>query len=153
MKARPTSSRLALAALLSSCLAACSTVPTIDSSRQITADRQLALQAPVADGASVIVLRDRSFSGSLVNYRLLVDGKVAAELGTGEYVTLHVPAGECLLEVRHPSATLGAIGDSQTLRADARARYYYRVNSDIGQIRLLRTTEESILTQQPQGRP
>lgn len=146
MKTIRPSWRAVLAVLLSASVAACSTVPTIDTSKQIASDRQLALQAPVPDGASVIVLRDRSFVGSMVNYRLLVDGKVAAELGTGEYVTLHVPPGERLLEVRHPSTLIGAIGDSNTLRAESGTRYYYRVNSDIGQVRLLRTTEDSILT-------
>lgn len=90
------------------------------------------------------VVRDKAFAGSLVAYQVLIDGTVAAKLRSGEMVTLYVGAGDRIIEVRHPSPSIGAIGDSETVRAEAGTSYYFRVNSDLGQIRLLRTTAESM---------
>jgi hypothetical protein len=96
----------------------------------------------------VTIARDKSFAGSAVDYRIFLDGRLSAQLAWGEYVVFGVLPGERVIEVRHPSALVGAIGDSATLRADPKGRYFYRINSDLGQIRLLRTTEESLKSAQ-----
>jgi hypothetical protein len=102
-------------------------------------------QAPAADSASLTVARDKAFAGSAVNYLLLIDGRLAAKIATGEFVRFDLPAGEHILEIRHPSATLGAVGDAAVLKAEPAAKYFYRINSDVGVMRLLRTTEASLL--------
>ncbi len=120
------------------------TVPTMAELQPAPENKIFANQVRTEGNAEVSVLRDKSFSGSVVDYRLLVDGKLSAQLAWGEFVVLSLPAGDRVIEVRHPSALVGSIGDSTTLRAEPNGKYYYRINSDHGQIRLLRTTVESV---------
>ncbi len=120
------------------------TLPTISELEQVPEERRFAHQTSKEGGAVLTVLRDKAFTGGGVDYRLFVDGKLSAQLAWGEFVVLYVLPGERVIEVRHPSALLGAIGDSTTLRAEPDGKYFYRINSDIGQIRILRTTEDSI---------
>lgn len=136
---------LCIAALFAGCA---TTLPAISDLKPIPEDRRFAGRAPVEGGATLTVLRDKSFAGSAVDYRIFVDGQLSAQLAWGEFVLLHIASGERVIEVRHPSALLGAIGDSATLRAEAAGKYFYRINSDLGQIRLLRTTEESVTSSQ-----
>jgi hypothetical protein len=135
----------ALALILASVvLAGCATtLPTIAELKPVAADRRFANPTLGDSGVSLTVLRDKSFAGSAVDYRLFIDGKLSAQLAWGEFVTLPIALGERVIEVSHPSALVGAIGDSATLRAESGGRYFYRINSDLGQIRLLRTIEES----------
>jgi hypothetical protein len=120
------------------------TTPTLAASKPVSTDRVLAFGSPIERSARLVVVRDQAFAGSLVAYDLLVDGTLAAKARTGEMVTFFVLPGERILEVRHPSPRLGAIGDSDTVRAEEGRDYYFRINSDLGQIRLLRTTAESL---------
>ncbi|MBU2538120.1 MAG: DUF2846 domain-containing protein [Proteobacteria bacterium] len=122
------------------------TVPTMAELQPVPENRVFANQLQTEGNAELAVLRDKSFSGSAVDYRLFVDGKLSAQLAWGEFVIMSLPAGERIIEIRHPSPLVGAIGDSATLRAEPNVTYYYRVNSDSGQIRLLRTTAESAMT-------
>jgi hypothetical protein len=142
--------RSALAMLVTANLVGCATtLPTIEASIPVPASRVLAFNAAGVGNATLTIVRDKSFAGSAVDYLLLIDGVLAARIGYGEYVALHIPAGERIIELRHPSPLVGAVGDSATLRVDPGARYYYRINSDVGQLRLLRTTAESIGSSQP----
>lgn len=120
------------------------TVPTMSELQPIPENRIFANQLRADGNAELSIFRDKSFSGSAIDYRIFIDGELSAQLAWGEFVFLSLPAGEHVIEVRHPSTLIGAIGDSTTLRAESNAQYYYRVNSDAGQIRLLRTTVESI---------
>jgi hypothetical protein len=36
------------------------------------------------------------------------------------------------------------VGDSTTLRAEPGAVYFYRINADVGMVKLLRTTSEAL---------
>jgi hypothetical protein len=132
------------AALIISASGCATTTPTLAASKSVSADRILAFGSPAGNSARLVVVRDRAFAGSIINYHLLVDGTLAAKVGGGEVVTLFVDPGERILEVRHPSATMGAVGDSDTVRAEDGVACYFRINSDLGQIRLLRTTAESV---------
>jgi len=126
-------------------LAGCATTtPTISESKSAPSDRILAFASADAGDVRLIVVRDKAFAGSAVAYQVLIDGTVSAKLRAGEMATFHVHAGDRILEVRHPSATFGAIGDSDAIRTEAGSSYYSRINSDLGQIRLLRTTAESM---------
>jgi hypothetical protein len=120
------------------------TIPTLSDSKKITPEKHFAYQNPQQGNASLTVLRDRAFAGSAVDYRLLIDGILSAQISAGEFATLYIPAGERVIEIRHPSAFIGTAGDSATLRAEENMKYYYRINSDLGQMPLLRTTEASI---------
>lgn len=136
---------LLLIALFSTMAAGCATtIPTMAELQPTPAERVFANQTRVEGNAELNILRDKAFSGSAIDYRLFVDGRLSAQLAMGEFVILSIPAGERVIEVRHPSSVIGAVGDSATLRAEPNAQYYYRVNSDFGQIRLLRTTADSV---------
>lgn len=136
--------RILVLVFVSSLSSGCATtVPKMADLTPVADDRRFSNQTPADGNVVVIVLRDKAFAGGGVNYRLLIDGKLAAKVAAGEFVVLYVSPGEHVIEVRHPSALLGAIGDSSTLRAEANVKYFYRINSDLGQIRLLRTTEDS----------
>ena len=131
--------------LFTALLTGCATnQPLMSELKPIAKERHFAANVPIEGGASVTLLRDQSFAGSAVDYRILIDGRLSAQLAWGEFVVMHVPSGERVIELRHPSATLGAIGDSTTLRAEPAAKYFYRITSDVGQMRLLRTTAESV---------
>jgi DNA-directed RNA polymerase subunit H (RpoH/RPB5) len=126
--------------LLSLLLAGCTTLPTINGTDPIPANRLFALQTETPGAAAVTIIRDSSFAGSAIRYRVLIDGMLAAMIWTGERATFYVQPGEHVIEVQHPDSGLGAIGDSDAVQAVASGRYFYRVNSDLGMIKLLRTT-------------
>lgn len=137
--------RILLVVLFFTMVTGCATtMPTMAELDPVPAERVFANQARVVGNAELNILRDRAFAGCAIDYRLFVDGRLSAQLAMGEFVVLSIPAGERVIEVRHPNPMIGAIGDSATLRAEPNAQYYYRVNSDLGQIRLLRTTAESV---------
>ena len=115
--------------------------------KPVTEDRRFSNQTPSEGNVTLTVLRDKAFAGAIVDYSLLIDGKLCAEIGWGEFVVLYMLPGERVIEVRHPNPWAGSIGDSTTLRAELNGKYFYRINSDVGQIRLLRTTEESVTEQ------
>lgn len=129
--------------LLTLVLTGCTTLPTVNGTRPIPANRVFALQAESPGAAAITVIRDSSFAGSAIRYRVLIDGVLAARISTGERGTFYVKPGEHVIEVRHPDSGIGAIGDSDAVQAVASAKYFYRVNSDLGLIKLLRTTEAS----------
>lgn len=135
----------AVIAVAGSLLGGCATTtPTIAESKAAPPDRILAFASPEAGDVRLIIVRDNAFAGGAVAYQVVIDGTVSAKLRAGETATFHVRAGDRILEVRHPSSTLGAIGDSETVHTEAGSSYYFRINSDLGQIRLLRTTPESM---------
>lgn len=131
---------LALALAL---FAGCTTLPTVNGTKPIPANRTFALQAEAPGTAAITIIRDSSFAGSAIRYRVLIDGVLAAMIWTGERGTFYVPPGEHVIEVQHPDSGIGAIGDSDAVQATTAGRYFYRVNSDVGMIKLLRTTEVS----------
>lgn len=124
-------------------LVACSSTPRQAELTPAAQARVFLLQDKLPGSASVTLLRDKAFWGAGVNYRVLVDGAIAADLGWGEWVSFQLQPGERLIELRHPSPTMGAVGDSATLNAQPNGHYFYRINSELGQMRLLRTTEAS----------
>lgn len=137
---RSAMSLVATMAVLSGCA---TTLPKLSELSPVPPARQLKQEKSASD-ATLTIARDKSFAGSLVGYKILLDGHLAAEISAGEFLVLGAAPGERVVEVRHPSALVGSIGDSVTLRAEPKAKYFFRINSDVGQIRLLRTTEESL---------
>lgn len=132
-----------LLAIATMTVAGCATTtPAISELSPVPRERIASVPATGATPASITIARDRSFAGSAVNYRLLVDGVLVAQIATGEYLHLQIPAGERVLEVR-PNNTWGAAGDAATLQVSPGGRYAFRINSDAGLIKLLRTADES----------
>lgn len=130
-------------------LAGCATtLPTLQSTKPVPIERLTVTPSPGAETASITIVRDSAFAGSLVNYRILIDGIVMARIAAGEFVALSVPAGDRIIEVRHPSESLGAAGDAQTVHVEKGSNLYFRINSDLGQIKLLPTTAASVGAQQ-----
>lgn len=138
--------RLAAAIIAAALVSGCATTaPMLSELRPAPPTREYAFRTPKAgNDAMLTVLRDSAFAGSAVAYHLIVNGELAARIRAGEFVRLYVPSGDVVIEVRHPSAHFGAIGDSASLTAEPRGRYFYRINSDLGQIKLLRTTASSV---------
>ena len=132
---------LAVAVLASGCA---NITPRMQSLPPSPSDRVAAFRVPTEGAAEVHVMRPSSFAGVAINYQLSLDGQLAAAIGSGERVTLYVPPGEHLLELRHPSQILGATGDSASFTAVREGRYYFVINSDIGSMRLLRTTAGAV---------
>lgn len=138
-----TKSALILASVLSiqGCAA---TIPRIDKSMPVPAARIKIAESAAENRATVVVVRNNSFAGGGVGYELVLDGKPAAKIGSGEFTTFLVEPGQHLLEVRHPSQSLGAIGDSKSIDAKDRAAYYFYIASDLGQIKLIQTTGSAL---------
>jgi hypothetical protein len=79
-------------------LAGCAThAPRPSEIREAPTDRVFAFHGAAAGDATLVVTRDMGFAGSGCYMGVFVDGKEAAKLGTGERVTLHVPAGHHVL--------------------------------------------------------
>lgn len=134
-----------LAALLLVVLTGCATtVPTTADLIPTPPDRITANKAKQPDSATITILRDKAFVASAIDWRILVDGALSAQVAWGEFAVLYLKPGERVIEVRHPSPTIGMIGDSTTLRAEPGAAYFYRINADVGMVKLLRTTSEAI---------
>lgn len=130
------------AALLAS---GCANVtPRMQSLPQSPSDRLGAFRSPTEGSAEVHVMRPMTFVGIAINHQLSLDGQLVAAIGSGERVTLYVPPGEHLLELRHPSQILGATGDSASFTATSGGRYFFVINSDLGSMRLLRTTAGAV---------
>ena len=137
--------RLAAAALVAATLGGCATtVPTTADLQPTPQDRITTHRAKEPDSAMPTILRNKGFVGSAIDWRVLIDGTPAAQIAWGEFAVLYVKPGERIIEVRHPSPTIGMVGDSATLRAESGAAYCYRINADDGVVKLLRTTSEAV---------
>lgn len=138
---------LVLAVLVLVTGSGCATsVPTMSELRLVPAARTFAAAQSRSPGAATItVMRDKAFAGGAVDYQLLLDGELIARIGRGEYVVALAEPGERVLEVRHPAETWGTPGDSQSWRLEPAGDYYFRINSDVGLMRLVRTTRSSAL--------
>jgi hypothetical protein len=125
-------------------LVGCSTLPTVSDTTPVPTDRmRTPFASPTQESAKLVLLRDTSAAGGMVAYVIIVNGTEAARIRTGERAELYVPQGDTLIEIRHPSVHFGAAGDSATLTAKPGMAYFFRINSDLGQIKLLRTSESS----------
>lgn len=86
--------RHAAAALAAALLAGCaSTAPGALPATPVPADRQPAFRDPVADGATLILVREASGSDSDCLLTVTIGTQVAARLLEGEAATLYLPAG------------------------------------------------------------
>lgn len=93
--------RILLASLLASLLAGCSSTP-VDPARaaQVPQSRTYALQERVPGGATIVISRDNGFwasGGCLAT--ILIDGKKAARIDTGEVARFQVSPGRHIVGI------------------------------------------------------
>jgi len=92
--------RKLLGAVLLVLLAGCSTTPIpSESADPVPAERLYANQQKSDGDATLVVTRDNGFVGSACNTRLMIDGRLVAEIGEGETAKFYIPAGDIILGV------------------------------------------------------
>jgi len=113
-------------------LAGCSSTPVNQASaKQVPASRAFAFQADVPGGAKLVVSRDKGFWASGGCYAtVLVDGRKAARVDTGEIVAFQVKPGRhiigiagdddgngmCALQIGQPVKEIATQVDAGTLQ-------------------------------------
>lgn len=87
--------RILIAAMALMILAGCSTSPVSSSeAERVPTERLKAFQDPKGGSALMVVTRDKGlFAGGGCYTAVLIDGKVAGRLGTGETATFYLPEG------------------------------------------------------------
>ncbi len=131
---------MALSALL---VAGCSTVPvTTDKALPVPADRVYQpeyLQASADRSSTVVVLRDKGFSGSGCSHDISVNNIKVLSIRQAEGATLHLAPGAYFLKLETGGGLCPNISTSQNLVLAAGERQVYRVllPSD-GNLRLTR---------------
>ncbi|WP_445572076.1 hypothetical protein [Pseudomonas sp. E102] len=87
--------KLIVGALAVALLAGCATSPVPSSEADpVPSSRLFAFQAPTPGGATLVVTRDKGFVGGGCNTAVSIDGRRAAEIGTGETAKFRVTPGE-----------------------------------------------------------
>jgi hypothetical protein len=100
--------KLIVGALAVALLAGCATSPVpADKADPVPASRLYAFSGK--SEAQLLVTRDSGLYGSGCNYRLYIDGTLAAEFASGEVARFGVKAGKHVLGVK-PSAACGGWG-------------------------------------------
>lgn len=87
--------RILIGALAVALLAGCGTTPVSSrDAKPVPPSRILGYQSSVKDGGTVVVVRDNGWTaGGGCYVAVLVDGRVAARVGTGEMVRLQLSPG------------------------------------------------------------
>lgn len=87
--------RILIGALAIALLAGCATSPVPSSEAEpVPLSRLFAYQAPTQGDSTLIVTRDKGFVGGGCNTAVSIDGRRAAEIGTGESAKFRVTPGE-----------------------------------------------------------
>lgn len=91
--------KLIVGALAVVLLAGCTTSPiSSGSAAPVPASRVLAYQSPVTGGAAFLVTRDTGWmAGGGCYAAVLIDGRIAARMGTGETAKFHVTSGRHII--------------------------------------------------------
>ncbi|WP_426160141.1 hypothetical protein [Pseudomonas sp. TSRC2-2] len=100
--------RLLIGALAVALLAGCATSPVpADKADPVPSNRLFAFSGK--SESQLVVTRDSGLYGSGCNYRLYIDGALAAEFASGEVARFGVKAGKHILGIK-PSAACGGWG-------------------------------------------
>ncbi|WP_339504048.1 hypothetical protein [Pseudomonas sp. RL_105y_Pfl2_101] len=87
--------RLFVGAVAVALLAGCATSPVPSSEADpVPSSRLFAFQAPTMGDSTLVVTRDKGFVGGGCNTKVSIDGRQAAEIGTGETAKFRVTPGE-----------------------------------------------------------
>jgi len=87
--------RILIGALAVALMAGCGTTPVSSKdAKPVPSDRVLGYQSSIKDGGTVVVTRDNGWTaGGGCYVSVLIDGRVAARVGTGEVVRLQLAPG------------------------------------------------------------
>lgn len=125
--------KILLTAVLLLLASGCATEPMATSAATpIPLNRMLAvdLTRPTPGSASLILKRDGGMNNGACNFRLFVDGRSFADIGTGEKIQIHVAPGEHILGARAngicqagnaEAATSLVVGQTRTYRVSVGA--------------------------------
>lgn len=87
--------RLFVGAVAVALLAGCATSPVPSSEADpVPSSRLFAFQSPTQGDSTLVVTRDKGFVGGGCNTTVSIDGRRAAEIGTGETAKFRVTPGE-----------------------------------------------------------
>ncbi len=87
--------RLFVGAVAVALLAGCATSPVPSSEADpVPSSRLFAFQSPTQGDSTLVVTRDKGFVGGGCNATVSIDGRRAAEIGTGETAKFRVTPGE-----------------------------------------------------------
>ena len=122
-------------------LSGCSTTPTTQEAASApTAVQAPELLQPSAGTGEVVILRDRGITGSGCLHQVKVDGRQVATLDNGEGLTLHLPAGQRLINVDSGRALCPNVALSVDPVVQEGARLVYRISmASDGALRITRT--------------
>jgi hypothetical protein len=104
----------------------------------VPADRLLAadLAKPVPGSGTLIVKRDSGLSNGACNFRLFIDGRPFADIGTSERVQIHAPAGEHIIGARANGICFAGNAEAMTTLAAGQTKTFRVGVGSGGEIRL-----------------
>lgn len=126
--------RYLIIALLVALSAGCATKPASINSSSMTSPSKLYAYQEKGDGyAEVVVLRDSGFLGSACDVTIYIEGRRAAEIGSGEKAQFYVPAGALNLGAGFAGKGLCSSGSIQALQVNVQAggRSLFRFSGDM----------------------
>ena len=90
--------KLFVGAIILGLLAGCATSPVpAEKADPVPSSRLYAYQAPVSGQATLIITRDKGFTGSGCNTKISIDGQRAASIASGESAKFYLAAGEHMI--------------------------------------------------------
>lgn len=111
-------------------LVGCATTPLpAEQADPVPAKRLHAFQQQSPDSAVLVVTRDKGFTGSACNTLLMIDGQLAAEIGSGETARFYLPAGDVILGVNSTSMCGGGLKEREVKLAAGKPKRY-RISID-----------------------
>lgn len=120
--------RMLIAGLALAMLAGCATSPiTAEQADPVPRSRLFAFQTPSSGQAILMVTRDEGFTGSGCNTTISIDGRRAAEIGSGETAKFYVAPGERMLSAS--SCGSGLKERETTIQAGSTKRFRISIDS------------------------
>lgn len=120
--------RLLIGALAVAVLAGCATSPIpAEQADPVPRSRLFAFQVPSSGQAILMVTRDKGFTGGGCNATISVDGRRAAEIGSGETAKFYVAPGERILSASSCGSGLKEL--ESTITAGSTKRFRISIDS------------------------
>lgn len=109
-------------------LAGCATSPVPSSEADpVPSSRLFAYQGQASGDSTLIVTRDSGFTGSGCNTTVSIDGRRAAEIGSGETAKFRLPAGDHIVSAS--SCGSGLKERETSLKAGATKKFRISIDS------------------------
>ena len=125
--------RILIGPLAVALLAGCSTSPiSAENAKPVPRDRAFSFQSVSTGNSTLIVTRDSGFTGGGCNTKIMLNGKLAAEVGAGESVTFHLPPGDVIIGADGKGICSGGLKERElTLQAGSVKRYRISIDSSM----------------------